>query len=74
MGGTAEGLFRVRDEILRSRRERGLLLASLEEETRERRAAVSRMLARFSWDLAEQAREMQDNPAMARRVWRKRDA
>ena len=52
MGGMVEGLFRVRDEILRLRRERELLLASLEEDTRERRAAVSRMLARFSRDLA----------------------
>jgi hypothetical protein len=46
-----EGLFRVRDEILRLRRERELLLAIREEETRNRRAAVSRMLARFSRDL-----------------------
>jgi hypothetical protein len=52
MGGMAEGLFRVRDEILRLRRERELLMASREEETRNRRAAVSRMLARFSRDLA----------------------
>ena len=52
MGGMVEGLVRVRDEILRSRRERELLLASREEETRNRRAAVSRMLARFSRDLA----------------------
>jgi hypothetical protein len=52
MGGMVDGLFRVRDEILRLRRERELLLASREEETRDRRAAVSRMLARFSRDLA----------------------
>jgi hypothetical protein len=56
MGGMAEGLFRVHDEILRLRRERELLLASREEETRDRRAAVSRMLSRFSRDLAEAAR------------------
>ncbi|MGB9104795.1 MAG: hypothetical protein WCC59_08555 [Terriglobales bacterium] len=55
MGDMVEGLFRVHDEILRLRRERELLLASREEETRERRAAVSRMLARFSRDLAEAA-------------------
>ena len=55
MGGMVDGLFRVRDEILRLRRERELLLASREEETRDRRAAVSRMLARFSRDLAETA-------------------
>ena len=55
MGGMVEGLFRVRDEILRLRRERELLLASREQETRDRRAAVSRMLARFSRDLAEAA-------------------
>jgi hypothetical protein len=51
MGGMVEGLFRVRDEILRLRRERELLLASREEETRDRRAAVSHTLARFSRDL-----------------------
>ncbi len=55
MGGMVEGLFRVHDEILRLRRERELLLASREEETRDRRAAVSRMLTRFSRDLAEAA-------------------
>jgi len=55
MGGMAEGLFRVHDEILRLRRERKLQLASREEETRDRRAAVSRMLTRFSRDLAETA-------------------
>jgi len=52
MGGMVEGLFRVRDEILRLRRERELLLAGREQDTRNRRAAVSRMLARFSRDLA----------------------
>ena len=52
MGGMVEGLFRVRDEILRLRQEREVQLAGREEETRERRAAVSRMLARFSRDLA----------------------
>jgi hypothetical protein len=51
MGGMVEGLFRVRDEILRLRRERELLLAGREQDTRNRRAAVSRMLARFSRDL-----------------------
>jgi hypothetical protein len=51
MGSMVEGLFRVRDEILRLRRERELLLAIREEEARNRRAAVSRMLARFSRDL-----------------------
>ena len=52
MGGMVEGLFRVRDEILRLRRERELLMAGREQDTRNRRAAVSRMLARFSRDLA----------------------
>lgn len=52
MAGMVEGLFRVRDEILRLRRESELLLAGREQETRNRRAAVFRILARFSRDLA----------------------
>jgi len=49
----AKSLVRVRGEILAGREERERLLSGLQLQTRERRRAVFRMLARFANDLAE---------------------
>ena len=46
MNALAEGMTRVRDEILSLRQERERLLSGVRRETRERKRAVSRMLAR----------------------------
>jgi hypothetical protein len=52
----AQGLTRVCDEILTWREQRERLLSGLERHTVDRKRVVSRMLARFSNDLAEIAR------------------
>ena len=48
----AEGLIRVRDEILAWREGRSRFLTDLERQTRDRRTEVSRTLAQFSKDCA----------------------
>jgi hypothetical protein len=56
----SKNLTRVCDEILAWRGERERLLSGLQLETRERRRAVFRMLARFANELAEIARRRRD--------------
>ena len=57
MAALAEGLLRVRNQILTLRRERELFLAGLERRTKERRSEVSGMLAQFSSEFGEIARQ-----------------
>ena len=52
----ADGLIRLRDEILALREGRCGFLADLEQETRDRKLDVSRTLAQFSKDFAATAR------------------
>jgi hypothetical protein len=56
VGALAKSLTRVRDEILAWREKRERLLSGLQLHTVDRKQVVSRMLARFSNDLAEIAR------------------
>ncbi len=60
MGALSEGLTRIRDGILTLREERERLLSGLHLETKDRKRVVSRMLARFSKELAEIARRRRD--------------
>ena len=56
MDALSKALTRIRDEILTLREERERLLSGLQLHTVDRKRVVSRMLARFSNDLAEIAR------------------
>lgn len=56
MNLVADGLVRLRDEILALREGRCGFLADLEQETKNRRVEVSRTLAQFSKDFAAVAR------------------
>ena len=60
MDALSKALTRIRDEILTLREERERLLSGLQLETKDRKRVVSRMLARFSKDLAEIARRRRD--------------
>lgn len=56
MGALSKALTRIRDEILSLREERERFLSGLQLEAKKRKRVVSRMLDRFSKDLAEIAR------------------